>query len=1004
MSNPTFDLDALRERLAKATGKQYWRSLDELADNEEFHSFLDREFPRQAQALDSGIDRRTFMKLMGASLALAGLSGCQFALRQPEQKVVPYVRLPEGVIPGKPLFYATSMSQGGFGYGIVAETHEGRPTKLEGNPSHPATLGASNVYLQAHVLQMYDPDRSQKVRNKNAEVAFDAFAQAIAQVMTAKRGNQGVGLRFLTETVTSPTLATQMQTVLQQLPQARWVQYDAVNYGNERAGAIAAFGEYVNTIYDIAKADVIVALDADFMGEGPAQIRYAREYASRHRAAKDLSKMNRMYVAEPTPTFTGIAAEHRLQARSAQIEAIARGIAQALGVQGVAAATGPALNDKQQRWVAAVAKDLQGKRGLSVVMTGPAQPPAVHAIVHAINQTLGNVDQTVRYTEPVEANHQDQIGELRRLVEEINAGSVDTLIIVGGNPVYNAPADVRFGEALAKVANSVHLSLYNDETSQVSAWHVPAQHELELWGDVRAFDGTTSIIQPMIAPIYPDTRSAIELVALLAGTPDNSYNLVRATWQARLQANFEAQWPALLRDGVVPNSASAAKQVTLRSGFDQPSPAAAEGYELVIRPDGTVGDGRWANLGWLQELAKPMTKLTWDNAVLVSPKTAQKLGVQGSQIVEISAGEFKTKGPIWILPGQTEDVITVHLGYGRTQGGKIASATTGFNAYTIRTAANQWFASGVTVNRTTDPQQLMVTTQDHNSMEGRGFIREGTLAEYTENPEFLKEVKEDITLYPRLKWEGVQWGMTIDLNACIGCGVCTIACQAENNIAVVGKDQVWKGREMSWIRIDRYFEGADIDNPNVLHQPLPCMQCENAPCESVCPVAATVHTADGINSMVYNRCVGTRYCSNNCPFKVRRYNFLGYSLIPLEVNTSPEINPDPEVLHLVRNPNVTVRSRGVMEKCSFCSQRIANARQDAERQGIALKDGDVITACQQACPTQAIAFGNINDPESQVAKLKAEKLNYTLLDKLNVKARVSYLGRVRNVNPELAEA
>lgn len=1005
MSKQPLDLDAIRERLARATGRQYWRSLDELADSEEFHSFLDREFPRQAQAFDGVMDRRTFMKLMGASLALAGLSGCQFAWRPPRQKIVPYVRMPEEMIPGKPLFFATALTQGGFGLGVIAETFEGRPTKLEGNPDHPASLGASNIFLQASILQMYDPDRSQAVLNKAQPSTWEAFKQAVGPVMAARTSAQGAGLRILTETVTSPTTVDLLTRLLQALPQARWVQYEPAGLEQVRAGATAAFGQSVNPVYSFTNADVVLALDADFLVEGPGHIRYARDFINRRRAQKDMSAMNRLYAVEPTPSLTGVMADHRLQVRPAIVESLARTIAQTVGVS--VAAGGPALSEAEQKFAAAVAKDLQQKKGRGLVIAGLHQPPPVHALAHAINQALGNVGQTVSFTEPVEVNQLGGAEELRKLVQEMDAGQVDTLIVIGGNPVYYAPADVNFAGALAKVPNSIHLSLYVDETSQAVVWHVNEAHELESWGDTRAYDGTASIIQPMIQPLY-DGKTAAELVALLSGQEGGAYELVRAYWQTRLGGEFENAWASAVQKGVVPNTAAAPATVTLKGDFDVASPApAGQGLDIVFRPDGTLGDGRWANNGWLQELPKPMTKLTWDNAVLISPATAREQGVTSSDVVTITYGGASVNGPIWILPGQADGVITVQLGHGRTAGGKIASSTTGFNAYRIRTAATPWFGSGAQIAKTGE-RALMVSTQDHNSMEGRDLVLTGTLEEYQQNPDFLHELigeHEDITIYPRKNWEGIQWGMAIDLNACIGCGTCTVACNAENNIAVVGKDQVWRGREMHWIRIDRYFEGANPDDPQVVHQPMFCQHCENAPCESVCPVGATVHTADGLNGMTYNRCVGTRYCSNNCPYKVRRFNFFQYTLQPRELVPDPENTPVPDTLKMVRNPNVTVRSRGVMEKCTYCVQRIASARQDAERQGVPLKDGDVVTACEQACPTQAIVFGNINDLNSRVAKVKAEKLNYTLLDHyLNTKPRTSYLGRLRNPNPELGEA
>jgi molybdopterin-containing oxidoreductase family iron-sulfur binding subunit len=982
------DLAAIRERLAKATGRTFWRSLNELADNDAWRELLEREFPRQAMAMDGVMDRRSFLKVAGASLALAGLTGCAYGIRQPREKILPYVRMPENVIPGKPLFYATTLTFQGYAIGTIAETHEGRPTKLEGNPDHPASLGGSSIFHQASLLTMYDPERSQNVLNKGQTSSYDAFKQALAPLLEAKRGAGGAGMALLTGTVTSPTLASQIQGLLAALPQAKWYQYEPVNGDNARAGAIQAFGEYVNTVYDFSKARIVVSLDGDFLGAGPAQIRYARDFAARRRPQTNKEQTLRLYVAESTPSLTGSNADHRLPLPAGQVETIARALAAAVGV-----ATAPAIQglpDAQQRWVTAAAQDLRAARGASIVVAGEWQPPAVHALAHAINAALGNVGQTVSYIEPVEAGPVEHTAALRELTQAMDGGQVDLLVILGANPAYSAPADINFAGALSKVATSIHLGLYADETAARSTWHIPETHELEQWGDARAFDGTTSIIQPMIAPLYGG-KSAYELLALLSGKEASGYEVVRGFWQGRgLGGDFERAWKETLRKGVIDNTAAPAKQVAVRSGFDTPTQGGGgAGFTLVIRPDPTIYDGRFANNGWLQELPKPLSKVDWDNYVALRPGDAEALGVRNGDVVELRAGGRSVRGPVWILPGQSEKTATITLGYGRQNG--LMSNGIGFNAYQLRSAAAPWFTGGLEIVKTGERYDL-VTSQDTQSMKGREIVRTATLEEFLKDPAEALHIEKHkaISLYPEKQFQGVQWGMTIDLNACIGCGACTVACQAENNIPVVGKDQVGRGRIMHWIRVDRYYEGTNLDEPATYHMPVPCMQCENAPCESVCPVAATVHSADGLNQMVYNRCVGTKYCSNNCPYKVRRFNFYQYN------------DETSESLKLMRNPNVTVRSRGVMEKCTYCVQRIAAARQTAEAEGRALKDGDVLTACQQACPTQAIVFGNINDPASAVSKSKAEPLNYGLFaEELNTRPRTSYLGRISNPNPTL---
>jgi len=1020
----SLDLTALRQKLADANGgKEYWRSLEDLAGTSQFQELVDREFPEGSTEWQDPVSRRGFLKLMGASLALAGIGACT---RQPEEKIVPYVKQPEQFVPGRPLFFATAMPRMGYAQGMLVESHLGRPTKIEGNPEHPASLGAADAIGQASVLGLYDPDRSQTVLRRGEISNWESFAAMLTGEINAWKGNGGTGLHILTETITSPTLAAQMQALQAAYPNARWHQYDPVGRDNVRDGARLAFGEDVNTIYNFDRADVVVSLDANFLMEMPGSVRYARHFIDQRRVSSGKGTMNRLYVLETTPTITGATADHRRSARPAAVESFAWELARALGA---APAGGAASTDP---WIAPLVKELQGARGRGIIIAGDQQPPAVHALAHAMNQALGNVGATVVYTDPVETNpslnHNASIAQLAR---DIDAGQVNTLIVLGGNPVFNAPADLAFAQRYQKVRNRIHLGLYVDETAYLSQWHIPESHFLESWSDARAYDGTVSIIQPLIAPMYT-SRSAHEVVAALLGQSGTStHDLVQGYWKgnasssstaaaapqsgttpngsapvvpasapaasgARIQGNFETGWQKALFDGVIANSAAATRTVSLRadwaSGVPAPAaPASNNAIDLIFRPDPTIWDGRYINNGWLQELPKPLTKLTWDNALLIAPAYAERMDLATGDIVEISYKGRSLRIPVWIMPGHADGAGTLYFGYGRERTGRVGTGT-GFNAYAIRTSDAPWFGLGATIQKTGDTY-LLVTTQEHQSMEDRELVRVATLEEYKKKPDFAippLEKKPVESFYPDYKYEGNAWGMTIDLTACIGCNACVVACYSENNIPVVGKEQVYKNREMTWIRIDRYYAGS-LDNPQAYFQPLPCMHCEKAPCEPVCPVGATVHSNEGLNDMVYNRCVGTRYCSDNCPYKVRRFNFLRFN-----DDTTPS-------LKMMRNPDVTVRSRGVMEKCTYCVQRISHARIDAKKENRPIRDGEIITACQQSCPTGAIVFGDVNDANSQVAKLKAQPLSYVLLAELGTKPRTSYLAQLRNPNPEIPE-
>ena len=962
--NTVLDLDAIRAKLAAGQTPRYWRGLDELAETEEFTEFLHREFPARASEWPDGVSRRNFLKLMGASLSLGGLAACA---RQPEEKIVPYVKAPEDIVPGTTLSYATSYAAAGYAVGVLVTSYMGRPTKIEGHPKHPASLGSTDLFTQASVLTMYDPDRSTKIVNAGRPSVWDSFYNALNDQVNAARQKQGAGLSILTETVTSPTLAGQIKALLTALPKAKWHQYQPASRDGAKVGAVMAYGEPVDTQYHFDKAGVVLSLDADFLTVGPAAVRYTRDFAAKRRAESDNAQMCRLYAVECTPNNTGAMADHRLGVRPAQVELVARAIAAKLGV---ATALG-ALEPAHEKWIDAVIKDLQKDPKSSVVVPGDQQPPVVHALAHAINQALGNVGVTVSYTAPVEANPVDQLASLKELTSDMDAGKVDTLLILGGNPVYTAPADLKFAEALEKVKFRAHLSLYDDETSRLCHWHVPETHYLEQWGDARAFDGTLTIVQPLIAPLYFG-KSAIELVAAVNGHAETSlYDLVRDYWKSQTNApDFEHFWKTSLSDGFLADTRFGAKSVKLAAGFASqpaiaapPSPAGT-GMDVVFRLDPTIGDGFYVNNAWLQELPKPLSKLTWDNAALISPRTAQTLGVSSNEVVDLAYKGRNVKATVWVLPVQPEQVITLYLGYGRTRTGKVGTGT-GFNAYALQTSDAHWFGSGISLAKTGECNKL-ASTQTHDSMEGRPVLREATLDEFKAHPDFAQEMAEtpekDVTLFPQGNvdhtYDGNAWAMAIDLNVCTGCSACTIACQAENNIGVVGKDQIIRRRVMHWIRVDRYYKG-DPENPEgTVHQPVPCMHCENAPCEVVCPVAATSHSKEGLNDMVYNRCIGTRYCSNNCPYKVRRYNFFEWNEF------------EGESTKLQKNPNVTVRTRGVMEKCTYCVQRINKARIDAKKENRPIKDGEIVTACQAVCPASAIVFGNLADPESRISKLR----------------------------------
>ncbi|MEP6538124.1 MAG: TAT-variant-translocated molybdopterin oxidoreductase [Bryobacteraceae bacterium] len=958
----------------KPEAHNYWRSLEELASTEEFRAYVEDEFPNRTPDWNNPGSRRKFLRLMGASIALAGVTGCT---KQPKEVIVPYVRSPEEMVPGKPLFYATAMTFAGLATGVLAESHMGRPTKVEGNPEHPASLGATDAATQASILSLYDPDRSQIITRDGNISGWGDFIAAVSRARDAAGLKKGAGFRILTGTVTSPTLASQIQEFLTAFPQAKWHQYEPCGRHSARAGAVTAFGAPVNTIYRFDRADVIVSLDCDFFSSAmPGSLRYARDYSARRRAAAENSSSvpPRLYIAESTPSLTGGLADHRFRMAAGEVARFASGLSSGAPE------------------VQAIYKDLEAHPGAGIVIPGEHQSPQVHAIAHALNQKLGNAGKTVVYTDPVEAAPVDEIASLAELVKDMRDGAVETLVIFGGNPVYNAPADLNFLDALKKVNLRAHLGLYSDETAAWCHWHVPEAHYLESWSDARAYEGTVSIVQPLILPLYGG-RSSHDVINILTNRADQSaYDSVRAYWQAKRPGkDFEDFWQISLHDGVMAGSAFPERTPPpVKPAPPVAAASAAQGLEVVFRPDPSVGDGGMANNAWLQEMPKPQSKMTWNNAVWISPKTAERLGVTTGDVVDIELSGRKVQGPLWIMPGQAEESLTLHFGYGRTRAGRVADGV-GFNAYALRSSASLWQAAGATITRKSRGYEF-ATTQHTQTMEEHDPFRAATYAHFHKEPEFArpeeKQVPKDLSMFPMWNYDQHKWGMSIDLNSCTGCQACTIACQSENNIPVVGKEEVAKGRHMNWLRIDRYFDGQP-ENPRMYFQPVPCMHCENAPCELVCPVAATVHSTEGLNEMVYNRCVGTRYCSNNCPYKVRRFNFFLYA------------DWDTKSLMGSRNPDVSVRSRGVMEKCTYCVQRINRVKIEGEKQDRPVRDGEIITACQQVCPAEAIVFGDLNDPNSRVAKLKQQHRDYGLLEELNTRPRTTYLARLRNPNPEL---
>ncbi len=1146
------DLEKVKAKLAETNGQGYWQRLEELAETPGFGEMMKREFPVQAPKDWAPLPRRDFVKLMGAALALAGLSGGAF---QPQEKIVPYVKAPEELVPGIPLFYATSMPFLGYGIGLLAEAHEGRPTKLEGNPDHSVSRGCTDMWAQAEILNLYDPDRSQITRNGSSSSNWDDFAGQLAiQVEkfkpTKNEPNKGAGFVLVTETITSPTLLSLIKDAKAQLKGMRWISYEPINRDNVREGVRLAFGSDLRPTYHFDKADIIVSLDCDFLHEEPNHIAYAREFTDGRRLVNadgtpipvETVKMNRLYTFESTVTMSGAQADHRFPVKASQIENIARTLAAKVGVAGVGEETELPATIKSGV-LDAIATDLLAHGGRVLVVAGAHQPANVHALAHAITAKLGSAGTTITYHAPIDGGVGLHNAGINQLVKDMNDGKVKAVLFMGTNPAYTLPADLKFADAIKKVPFSAHYGLHEDETSVLCQWHVPAAHFLEYWGDIRAIDGTVSLIQPLIQPLYEAAKSPVEFLAALSGRPGVSgYDIVHGNWinvYGNGQDNLEFQkfWQGVVHTGQIDTKGkigaktlAPAVSVAPRTLNLPKAVAPISGLEINFRPDPTLLDGRFANNGWLQECPKPNLQTVWDNAIILSPNTATANGWKNNTEVEVTLNGETIKGGVLMLPGQPENVATLHLGYGRSTVGKIGTGA-GFNANKLRTAANPWFADGGEVDagkikssiKTTGGVYKIASTNTYNliapkgkdttpleailhsdeaktkvidniltpktrdldidGLHGRDLVRVGTFEDYKkyledpeenkgkipvdaldkkgvplaypENPakfrkayvEHYKEegaegehkeaehegeehfewrkqpIQKDRELegypafYPRdtdvqsltpyrdpavniaeakkAKDNGrdnltYQWGMSVDLHSCIGCNACVVACQAENNTAIVGKDQVLMGRSMHWMRIDTYYRGS-YENPEIYFEPMMCQHCEKAPCAPVCPFNAVMESPEGINEQVYNRCVGTKYCENNCPYKVRRFNFLQYS------------DQQTPVIQLMSNPDVTVRSRGVMEKCTYCIQRVNAAKWQAEKEDRPIADGDIVVACQQSCPTGGITFGDINDPNSTVSKHKRGNLTFGILTEFNTLPRTSYTAKFKNPNPALVE-
>ena len=1049
----------LNNSTSPVTGRRYWRSLDELADTPEFKDWLHREFPVGASELvEDGQSRRNFLKIMSASFAFAGIATLGSGCRRPEEKLEPFGQQPENYTFGEAQYFATAMPTRTGAIPLVVKSYEGRPIKIEGNALFPGSNGGTDRYAQASILDLYDPDRARHFKHDGKVVVREEALNFLDELSKKFAANSGEGLAFLSESSTSPSRWRVQQNIASKFPKSQWFTYDAIDSGIHQRAATQAFGQPVHPVFHFDKAKVILSLDCDFLGGEDGAHEHIRKFAAGRKAGQGMS---RLYAIESLFTLTGANADHRLRVAASSVAQIAAAILGAvISGQTPGVTTVPA--DLDLKWISECANDLAKNRGNVLVIAGQRQPLVVHLLAHAINTALDCIGNTVALI-PGTDNRGGASGQLAKYLD---GHAVDTLVILGGNPVQNSPGQMNWAALQKKAKTVVRLGYYEDETAELANWNFPAAHYLESWGDATTSDGTLVPVQPLIQPLFGGL-SELDFLWRILGQSLGSILAVRSThgsfvdgeqWKKFLFNGFVAGSSKSLENVKMVKSTSALNQLLVEAGKPVLS---ASNLEVVFFRDAKVDDGRYANNGWMQELPDPITKMTWDNAVLVSRKTARDLGVANGDLVEISLNGQKVIGPIWTQPGMADYSLGLALGYGRERAGRVGTGV-GFNAYKI--FSGKYIETGATIHKTGETH-VIACTQDHWSMEGRPAVREANLAEFTKLPNFAEEMhgKEPPivkSLYPNPFDEAKktalhQWGMAIDLTSCVGCGTCVVACQSENNIPIVGKDQVKRGREMHWMRIDRYYTAdpkkenpADkfktdedqqfsewIDDVQAVNQPMLCQHCEMAPCESVCPVNATVHDQEGLNVMAYNRCIGTRYCSNNCPYKVRRFNYLDFNKRPLselkgpiyssamlghktdgeldilrwwkDPNSGMRSEDEWDLIKLSKNPDVTVRMRGVMEKCTYCTQRIEHAKigQKAKAGGSdnvrLLEAAGTIpkTACQQACPAGAIVFGDVSDPESAVSKAKAQPQNYGVLADLLTKPRTTYLARVRNPNP-----
>ena len=986
----------------------YWKSLKDISSEEDYKRFL----KQSEHNIDNGLSRRNFLSLIAASVALAGLEGC----KKPVQKIIPYVEAEIGTIPGIPNYYASTIPFKNNALGVVIENHDHRPMKIEGNEKHPTTLGKSNSFSQASTLEMYDPDRARGVKFQGKKVDWNEYLKFAKSI----NESNGKGLAVLMQESSSPTIKSIQNDFKKNLPNANWIVYEPVNNENVYAGIELAFSKKLQPLYRLENAQIIVSLGSDFLGVDDNNIYHTRKFAQNRDIVDENSTMNRLYVAESSISSTGTSADHRLNVPQHEMENLLAELAYELKLLGLKI-DAKKVKSANNLWIKAAAKDLFDRRGESIIIGGSSLSKEFHQLITLINYSL---KAPIDYY-PLNMSQISSLKNLKSLCKDMENGKIDNLVILGANPVYDSPSDFGFAESLKKVKNAVHLTNIIDETSKLCSWNIAMNHYFECWGDAMTYDGHVSIVQPQIMPLF-DSRSVIQVLSpIVYSTEQSAYDTVKNVWKSTIikSGNFEREWEKALHDGLYKKPIL--KKVNVKP-IAKVSTAILNDYsldndmfEIVFTPSSSVYDGRYANNGWLQEIPKPVTSLTWDNAALISMKVAKKLNIKNGQMLEINVGNNSIKIPAFITPGQNQKSITLELGYGRKFSGRIGNEV-GFNVYPLRDSTNPSFILNGSIKVLNETYPL-ASTQDHHGLEddkyaAPGFddlankeaqsripelVKQSTLDYYKDNPDWVQKKVEQHKPDKKRSWadhsmynpdwdysKGPQWGMSIDLTSCTSCNACSIACQSENNIPVVGKQQVMNGREMHWIRIDNYFAG-DPDNPEVSTQSVACVHCELAPCESVCPVAATTHSSDGVNQMTYNRCLGTRYCANNCPYKVRKFNFYNYT------------KDLPEVVQMAMNPDVSIRFRGVMEKCTYCYQRISAARITAENEGREIRDGDFQVACQQSCPADAIKFGDINDPNSEVSKAKRRNRDYALLAHLGTAPRTTYLAKIRNQNPML---